>query len=290
MNNQFFPLTVHNCTNDDLICRYMNGGTVGTSEVRIGPRGQKMLTDGYMGMTIYASNSFDPSTPYTSLVVNQHVDEVHFTENSGDFGRGNPVGPPPSMRDESSEKSRQLAMQRQQMQKKEDILPGDSADIHGTGLSSAYSGDLLHQGGGGGVESEMAAGVDGGQVYVPGMGYMNPETIPPELLQQLQMREKGLYEAGAGSQIAQGPSAQFPDYDAQGRVRSIEGQPQLPPIKLSAKKKQRLTGIERYLSECLCKYCRFSKHRADGIIRPLLIVGVIAAGFLLHRYYYRRHR
>jgi hypothetical protein len=107
MNASVHPLVIHNCTNDDIICRYMQQGKMGRAEVRIGPRGQKMIQDAYQGMKIFASSMFDPSSSFASLQVNQNVDEIYFDGQSGGYGRGSPVGPPDTpAHQESFERSR----------------------------------------------------------------------------------------------------------------------------------------------------------------------------------------
>jgi hypothetical protein len=272
----------------------MKGGTVGTAECHIGPRGQKTLKDAYMGMAVYASNAFDPSTPYATVNVTQNVDEIHFTEHSGGFGRGGPVGPPAAARDVAFEgsrdrvkargKERQAAMVAQDQQ-----LPGDSADIHGTGLSSAYGGDLLHQGQGGAVDG-VAGDQGGGMVYVQGMGYMNPDQIPPELMQKIMQREQQMEQAGVQQQ--RGPESPYPNYDSQGRARAVDGDDQLPPIRIPRRESAQtgigaLTTPEIYVVGFLCKYCKMTKPRAEYCARPIFIL-LLSSMVFMAMYVYRK--
>lgn len=295
MASEFFPLMIHNASNDDIVVRYQKGGgQAGVSEARIGPRGMKQIQDAYMGMSIYASNMFDPSSAYASLSVNNYVDEVHFTESGGGYGKGSPVGPPAATRDIALEQgiaqSKARQARKQQRQQSTQGLPGDSADNHGASLTQAHSGDLLHQGGGAedGVSEE-----DNGMVFVPGMGYMNRENIPPHVLQQIAMRQHMEQMGQMSQQVYQ--EQQYPDYDQQANAMALDGQSPLPPVRLNktGKKKSHfgpLTKPEKKLATLLTKWAKISQAKADYYARPLFFICVLGIFAFLGYVYQRRQR
>ena len=262
----------------------MKQGQVGTAEVRLGPRGQTMITDAYAGMTLYASNSFDPSAAFATLQVNQDVDVVHFTEKAGAYGRGPAAGPPERVAD----------MQRPRKAKapvKEDVaavVPGDGADNHGVSLLRAHSSDLTQQGGGMGIDGGEGGGggeKDDGQIYVPGMGYMNREAVPEHVMQQLAAREAAQAQMGY-----QQPPQFFPNYDADQNARRYDGQTQLPPVQLHRPRRRGLTAPEQFLAAKLHQFLKWDPARAEKYARPVFLLLIGLTVFLGVSWYRRRQQ
>ena len=285
MSTSNFPLTVNNSTNEEVIVRYMRNDQAGTAEARLPARGSKCLRDAYMGMTIYASNMYDPSASYASMTVTQYADEIHFDDQSGGYGRGAPVGPPAQTRDVALDASRAKVAARNKEREAEipvgGGIPGDSADLHGASLSHAYSGDLIHQGG----QDNGGGGGGGGEaqeLWVPGMGYMNRDNIPEHVMQQIQQREQ--MQQAQGIQQQRGPGPQFPDYDSQARELQADGQSALPGVKVKSVRAKKdhfgpLTTPELYVAGALCKWCRISRHQAESCARPLFFILIGCAAF-----------
>lgn len=287
-----FALTVHNCTNDDILCRYMKNGQIGTGEVNIGPRASKLLTDAYAGMVLYASNSFDPSAAYAQLQINQHVDEVHFTESAGGYGRGAPVGPP--QRVSGMDKPRRQKPDATPSPPAQSTIPGDGADNHGVSLTMAHAADLTQQGhGGGGGFADGGAGGDapaaGGSdmVYVPGLGYMNPSAIPPHVLKQLEDRELRQQQIGMEQQVQ--PGAQFPDYDAQQKALHLDGLGRLPPVRLHRPRRRGLTLPEQWIAGKLHQYVRWEPDRCEKYARPICL-GILGVAVFIGVSWYRQRQ
>lgn len=303
-----FPITVHNATNDDLFVRYMRGDGMGRGEIRIGPRDNKLLVDAFVGMKMYASNSFDPSTAYATLGIEREMDDVHFTDSAGGYGRGPSAAPDIMVGQNEQERQRRKA----RMAKKnaavhkekeraaaEKMLPGDgSADTHGTSLHMAHASDLTNQGGTGlGTTGEGGGGAGAAQddrIFVPGMGYMQREAIPPHVLEQLLTRQRAQEEAGIQEQSG---DAVFPDYDQQKIAMQMDGTT-LPPVQLVRNQRSssngvgvyngRLWAIERAISGKLMQYTGCSAYRSERLARLvfILIVGcsVVALAFWWSRW------
>lgn len=307
MQSPSSPLLIHNCTNDELVCRYMQQGKMGRGEVRIGPRGQKLIQDAYMGMKIYASSTYDPSSAIP-FHLNQIVDEIHFTETGGGYGKGAPVGPPAAAHDEAFESSRQRVRKlNDDIARKSEAAAAAAADkqlasdgsddTHGTSLARAHSSDLTKQGGGGGGltgENVGGEGGDDGRVWVPGMGWMNAADIPPHVLKQLAARRAMERQREIQSQTSEAPP--YPDYNAQGRAAALEGIT-LPPIRLHGGDSTRrrgsflggLTRPEQYISNKFHQYMQWSPAKCDQWARPTFFVLVAIAVYGAFAMY-RRHR
>lgn len=298
MQSSSSPLMIHNCTNEDLVCRYMKQGQMGQSEIRIGPRGQKMVQDAYMGMRIYASTAYDPSSAMP-FHLNQIVDEIHFTESGGGYGKGAPVGPPAAAHDQAFEDSKarvrkinaERAHQAAEVEAEKPLV-NDSDDIHGTSLSRAHSSDLTQQGGGGGGLSGENVGGEGGgddRVWVPGMGWMHTADIPPHVLKQLAARHSMERNRQLQSQTSEAPP--YPDYNAQGRAAAMEGIT-LPPIRLQSDLKKRsflggLTRPEQFISNKYHQYLQWSTTKCDRWARPTFFVFVTLILYMCFKGYRR---
>lgn len=301
MNNLLAPLTIHNCTNDDIVCRYIQSGQMGRAEVRIGPRGQAMLRDAYSGMVIYASNMFDPSSAFATMQLNQEVDEIHFTDKGGGYGRGPAVGPPAHARDEAYEESRLRTQTRNKEREAtaaaataSQTIPGDGADNHGVSLTRAHSADLTKQGGGvaeaGGGEGGGGGGPgDDGRVWVPGLGWMAREAIPPHVMQQLEARQA--MQRSHGVQQQRGASPEFPNYDSQQAAARLDGT-KLPPVRLKSAKKTALFGDltlpERFVAGKMHQYMRMSPTKCESCARPVCLLLLGVAAFIAVKMYTRR--
>ena len=288
MNSQVFPLTVHNNTNGQLSCKYMQQTQLGSSVIKIAPRGQAVIPDAYMGMSVYATNEYNATQAYAYVNVNQNVDDIFFSESAGGLGRGSPVGPPDtSSRDLAGDRSREriagineriAAQQRAAAAEAEAVAAavpasGDSADQHGTSLAAAYGGGAQADGGGGGGDGKQQ------MVYVPNMGYMPRESVPPQLLAQLEARAQAMGQgmpAQQQQQQQQRPQRQpFMSYDQQAIAASLDGVKPLPPVNLVARHKPsyfgELSAPEQWFAGMLSNYGGMTRVRADYFARPLLL-------------------
>lgn len=290
MNNQFFPLTVHNNTNGQISCRYMrNGG--GNNVVKVGPRGQTVIADAFLGMSVYACNEYDPSQAYAYVNVNQNVDDVFFSESSGGFGRGAPVGPPDASRDgggsdsDSRSRDRVLALNKQINAQQAAAaasaaaipVGGDSADQHGTSLAAAYGPSAVA-----GEGSKEGGGGD--RVFVPNMGYMERSSIPAHVLAALEQRQQQQQQPQQQQRNQRQP---FMPYDQQAIAASLDGMKPLPPLALVARPKPsyfgELTAPERWVADTLSNYGGVTRARADHFARPLALLVVAVIVFLYMR-------
>lgn len=296
-----FPLTVHNNSNEELLCRYMRQGQAGSGEVRIEPRGAAMIRDAYAGMTLYASNSYDPSSPFAMLRVSQSdIDDVHFTESAGGLGRGSPVGPPE--RASAPKKGRAKPASAQPVVE-EQKLPGDNerGDHQGVSLHLAHNEDLTQQGETSGTASVTDAaslsstggdgeGGGGDKIFVPGLGHVPRAGLPAEVVRQLEERAAEQEQYGQQAAAAEATPA-YPNYDDQ-----RYGMQPLPPVRVqpvffSTEESSRLTAPERFLARHMTRWIPvFSQQSCETCIRPLLIAIGLLSVFIGVSWLRRRRR
>lgn len=311
MNSAACPLTIYNNTNDTLTIRYLKGnGHLGNASVRIGPRGSTMLRDAYRGMKLYASNSFDPSSVYATLQVNADVDDVHFTENAGGYGRGSPTGPSmmptASLDQRQSQQSTRAHAQRVEARRRKRAAAeahladtstqstpgmlrgagGAHDDEHGTTLDRAHSSGLLNQdsGIGGGGDDAGSPGSD--LIELPGLGLVERSSVPPHVWKQLEQRQAAQRAARIQEQMA--ARAPFPNYDMQSRAAALEGV-ELPPVRLASDRPRGffsgapLCRAEQFVSRRLHSTFHWPRARCDRWARPLFVVICLATLALVYR-------
>jgi len=259
------PLTIHNCTNEEMVCRYLRQGRADRAEIHIPARDRKMIQDAYTGMKIYSSTAYDP-TSVVSFQVQQHVDEIFFNEDGGGYGKGAPVGPPAAAHD------RPRAPQKQQK-----LNNAGRDDVRGTSLATAHSSDLMKQGQSGGELSEDGNGdvSEDQRVWVPGMGWMDRSAIPKHILDQLAMR-RGAERMRTEEQAEAPPYPQYDTIDENVAVR-------LPPLRLNRTNTTTggipLTTPEKFISAKYHRYMRWPMARCDKYARTTIIVLIAAAFF-----------
>lgn len=270
---------------------------LGSSVVKIGPRGQAVIPDAYLGMSVYATNEYNASQAYAYVHVNQNVDDIFFSESSGGLGRGAPVGPPDtSSRDVATDRSRErilninekiAAQQRAAAAEAEAaaaaVIPagGDAADQHGTSLAAAYGpGAQGGDGGGGGDGSKQQ------MIHVPDMGWMPRESVPPQLLAAMEAHEQAMGQGMPQQQLPPQQQRQrqrqpFMSYDQQAIAASLDGVKPLPPVNLVARHKPsyfgELSAPEQWFAGVLSNYGGLTRVRADYFARPILIVALALA-------------
>lgn len=283
MQSSSSPLTIHNCTNDEMICRYVRQGRMDRAQVTIGPRGNKLIQDAYLGMKIYASTSYDPSSA-VPFHLQQHVDEIFFTHDGAGYGKGAPVGPPPSARDTTASKHIEVA--------KEKLNNAGRDDVRGASLSFAHSSDLTKQGFSGGELSSAVSGggdekIEDSRVWVPGMGWMDRSAIPKHVLDQLAMRQAAHRDQQTSHDTEEAPP--YPHYESLGEKNPMHAM-KLPPLRLTPQEQpldyRQLTWPEQYISAKYHQYMQWPTRRCDKYARGTFIALVCGAFYL----YYSRYR
>ena len=276
-----YPVSIHNNTNGAIVVRYLNEDRSGTNEIQIGPRLSKRV-QGFNGMNLFASNSFDPNEAYAQVKVDNYADDVYFSENGGGLGKGSPAAPPEKSTQTKTTRQSQRQPKSNTQRSNNSSIPGDSADNHGTSLRAAHKGGLLVKEDDGGEGEDV--GLDSGDdmIEIPGLGYVKRSSVPPHLLQQ--------YEAQAQAHVVEVEQHQYPQYTQYVNVDD------LPPLEIPTKEKEKekrtlsipifnrpLTYPETLLAKLL--------HRLrlpEKWARPLFIVILIALAVVAVQFYRRR--
>jgi len=253
---------------------------VGTSELKLGPRQDKMIQDAYQGMTLYAANSYDPSTVYAQFKVDALADAVHFTEHGGGYGKPPPPGPP----------ERVAAPTRARRQPKkpqpEKKLPGIGADDagHGVDLNVAISGcgDIRSKGASMEAPTQEKP-ADPEFITVPGLGKVRLDSLPPHVQEQMKARQAQMQEAN----VREGPD--FPDYDEQQRAMACDGENALPPIVVHRPRRTGLTMPERWVASLMQMFCRCSAATSQTYARPVSLF-MFGLGVYFGVVWYRRRK
>lgn len=216
-----FPLQVHNCTNEEIVCRWFSQQVLASNEIRIPPRGHSVVQGAFVGMDIFASKAFDPSSTYASVHLEQPVNDIHFSEDAGGYGRGRMpepsaldrdlgLRPPVPLGGGGGGGMVQAPVPRKPKRKKRRPLFGGVAK-DGNAAETAGGDDDDNEPGaafdGDGDGDELGQDANGGRVWVPGMGFMSAESIAqlPVHVRQAMMRQRQ-----AQRQMPRGPISYAP--------------------------------------------------------------------------------
>lgn len=149
------------------------------------PRDSHLCTNARPGMTIFGSKACDPTQMYAMYTVRDMIDDIHFGNDSAGDGKGQYIDPSPAAEGRYQPRAQGMAP-RQKANPKPRGKP-KKAKIQFGGMAT--------------TEDNKAAAVDQEgeqeeqqqetqQIYVPGMGYMNADRVPPQVLQKLQQQRQ----------------------------------------------------------------------------------------------------
>lgn len=231
-----FPVAVYNCSNRDIVVRYVPMPPHKGGRLLLTARGAGTVQDAHDGMEIFAAAASDEMIPFARLTTNSQAREVHFTDSAGNYGRG--AMPDPPLEPRSGLGARQPAAQSQAAPLygpvdltapvgSDQLLP--ATDARG-GLDMAPALSAAPQlsapsGGGGG-----APGGNSELENVPGLGWMKISELKPEMqahVRALQAQAAAAKQQGA-EQEAPPPPQPLPQYTLAGpQEGEDEGQMQV---------------------------------------------------------------
>ncbi len=217
---QSFPITVHNCSNDEIIIRWWAPNGRDTSYRNIAARDRGMIASGFVGMDVFASRYNNASATYASLHLDQPASEIYFDDTSGGYGQGQMVAPREEYREVGMSFRGKQPADAPSTGQLEGQKGGDGGPVGVGSADPGSEGATLYpeEGGEGGEEGEEGAGL----IYVPGMGYVNPEGIPPQIRRRIIMDRRRLMME---QQRQQPPQSRDP-YGMEGG--SVSYEPPLP--------------------------------------------------------------
>lgn len=192
---ELFALTIYNCSNRDIVVRYVPRPPNKGGRLLLTARGYAVIQDAYAGMELFAALAAEEMTSYARVTVSGRVAEVHFTESSGNLGRG--VMPDPPAEPPSGLGTRQPRQQPAMYDPGEFLTAPTGFD--GAQLAAPLDATAAAP------QSTETSGRGDGMEYVPGMGYMRVSDLKPEL--QARIREMQKLEREQEGGLAAAPAA-----------------------------------------------------------------------------------